>query len=274
MLCRGYLGVQWALIAQRSKMRLGGKKGKLSFEEWQILNPGGTFKDYTAKLPFKKWQALNPGGTFKEYYAGSVFEAIAGKRPHATLGPVTKDGAPERGDAVADMLISMGVSKSDLVVDYGCGTLRVGKKLIEYLEPSRFVGLEIDHRILDSGLAMLPPELVKQKTPILDVINSEVLDRITSMRPNWIFSKGVLHHVPPGDLGEFFGNIYHLTYPETRIVIWARLSELATEQASKRTWYHNIEGVISVARNIGFDAEVSKDPKLRRIIRLQRWQQV
>ena len=30
------------------------KKGKLSFEEWQILNPGGTFKDYTAKLPFKK----------------------------------------------------------------------------------------------------------------------------------------------------------------------------------------------------------------------------
>ena len=115
-------------------------------------------------LAFEKWQVRNPGGTFKEYYVSAVLPALAGKKAHATLGPATVDGSLERAESTARALIDLGISKSDLVVDFGCGTLRHGRTLIEYLEPSRYVGLDIDRRILDSGLAILPAGLAEQKT--------------------------------------------------------------------------------------------------------------
>jgi SAM-dependent methyltransferase len=257
--------------ASTGKKKKGRTKiNKLSFEEWQAQNPTGSFKDYSACLPFEEWQALNPGGTFKEYYVGSVVDALAGKKRHATLGPLTQEGAVERGENVAQTLIDLGVSTSDLVVDYGCGTLRVGRKMIKYLEASRFVGLDVDRRILDTGLSLLPLGLAEQKSPILEVIDDEVLDRIAALRPNWIYCKGVLHHVPPSELEEFLGSIGRLADPETRIVIWARLSDSGTEQASNRTWYHDIDGVASLARELGLDVEICRDAESRRMLRLQR----
>jgi len=246
------------------------KMPKLSFEEWQALNPDGTFKDYTAKLPFEEWQALNPGGTFKEYYVGSVVEALAGKKRHATLGPLTRPGSVEHAESIVDALIGLGVARSDIVVDYGCGTLRVGRKMMQYLEPSHYVGLDVDRRILDTGLEILPPGLAEEKTPILEVIDDDVLDRIAAMRPDWIYCKGVLHHVPPAELDDFFGSLLRLALAETKIVIWARLSDAATKQASDRSWFHSLEGIISFVKKLGFDAEVCMDPQSRRMVRLQR----
>ena len=122
-----------------------------------------TAKKKIDKLTFEEWQVLNPGGSFKEYYVCSVLDALSGKKRHATLGPITQEGSLERAEIAARTLIGLGVSKSDLVVDYGCGTLRIGKTLIDYLEPSHYVGLDIDSRILDSGLAILPPETRRAK---------------------------------------------------------------------------------------------------------------
>ena len=222
------------------------------------------------ELAFEKWQVRNPGGTFKEYYVSAVLPALSGKKAHATLGPATVAGSLERAESTARALIGLGISKSDLVVDYGCGTLRHGRTLIEYLEPSRYVGLDIDRRILDSGLAILPPGLAEQKTPILDVINDETLDRIASMHPQWIFSKGVLHHVPPADLAEFFANISRLADPQTKILLWARLSDTTTtQQTSKRSWLHSLDAVISVARSVNFDSEIAEVDSMR-VIRFQR----
>jgi SAM-dependent methyltransferase len=243
---------------------------KLSFEEWQALNPGGTFKEYTAKLPFEEWEALNPNGTFKEYYVASVLDALAGRKCHATLGPLTQPGSIERAESVVDALIGLGVERSNIVVDYGCGTLRVGRKMIQYLEPSHYVGLDVDRRILNTGLEILPPGLAEEKTPVLEVIDDDVLDRVAAMRPDWIFTKGVLHHVPPAELREFFGSISRLAHSGTKIVVLARLSDAETQHASDRTWFHSLEGIISFVKQLGFDAEVCTDSESRRMVRLQR----
>jgi hypothetical protein len=161
------------------------------------------------------------------------------------------------------------MGRSDVVVDYGCGTLRVGKTLIEYLEPSCFVGLDNDHRILDTGRAILPPGLAEEKKPILGVISDEMLDTVILMRPRWIFSKGVIHHVPPADLHEFFANIFRLTSPNTCVLIWARFSDTTTHKASEKTWFHGLADVMAVARSSGFDVEVT-EVNTNRVLRLRR----
>jgi hypothetical protein len=219
--------------------------------------------------PFEEWQALNPRGSFKEYYVTSILDALSGKKPHPSLGPLTHEGSRERGEKLAGALIGLGMARSDVVVDYGCGTLRVGKTLIEYLEPSCFVGLDIDHRILDTGRAILPPGLAEEKKPILGVITDEMLDTVALMRPRWIFSKGVIHHVPPADLHEFFANIFRLTSPDTCVLIWARFSDTTTHKASEKTWFHGLADVMAVARSFGLDVEVT-EVNTNRVLRLRR----
>jgi hypothetical protein len=80
----------------------------------------------------------------------------------------------------------------------------------------------------------------------------------------------VLQHVPPADLQEFIGSICRLAHPDTNIVIWAMLSDSATQQASKLTWCHSVDGIISLVQSFGFDTEICECFEVLKMIRLQR----
>src|SRR6187549_2526224 len=104
------------------------------------------------KDKFAAWLKENPEGTFDQFYVESVVEALAGKKNHASLGPTLKEHQrPDRAQSVVERWLSRGIQPSDTVVDYGCGTLRLGRILIEFLDPDRYIGLDIDHRILAAG---------------------------------------------------------------------------------------------------------------------------
>lgn len=214
-----------------------------------------------AKLSFEEWKAVNQSGTFKQWYVYSVLDAVGGNKtkPHATLGPNLKAGSLERASDIAKLVIGFGVGKSDTVIEYGCGTLRIGQFIIEYLDPQNFVGLDIDQRIVDKGLAMLPPALVEEKKPAVDVINEDSITRVATRHPRWIYASGVLHHVPPEDLFEFFQSIYRLSNAETTSLIWTRLGE-ETVQSSAKSWIHSNEDLLAITTTIGFTAELVRDP--------------
>jgi hypothetical protein len=213
------------------------------------------------RLSFEQWKVINTSGSFGRWYVYTVLNAVAGtkKTPHATLGPNLKPGSLERAADIAKLFIEFGVSKSDTVIDYGCGTLRIGQFLIEYLDPQKFIGLDIDQRIVDRGLAMLPPALVAEKQPTVDVISEEAIARIAARHPRWIYANEVLHHVPPEDLSEFFENIYRLSNTETTGVIWTIVGE-ETTRSSAKSWRHGKDGILDLANSIGFCAEFMPDP--------------
>jgi hypothetical protein len=213
------------------------------------------------RLSFEEWKAINPSGTFSQWYVYTVLDAVAGnkKRPHATLGPNLKPGSLERAADIAKLVIEFGVRKSDTVIDYGCGTLRIGQFLVEYLDPQKFIGLDIDQRIVDQGLAMLAPALVAEKQPTVDVIDEEAIARIADQRPRWIYANDVLHHVAPEDLSEFFENIYRLGNAETTNMIWTQVGE-DTTRSSVKSWLHSKDTLLDLTSSIGFSAQFVPDP--------------
>jgi hypothetical protein len=103
------------------------------------------------RLEYAVWAWRNPGKPFKQYYVESVTAALERKKKHASLGPVLKSGRNEKAFRKFNQLIALGISPTDTLVDYGCGTLRVGRSFIEFLEPDRYIGMDIDDRILDAG---------------------------------------------------------------------------------------------------------------------------
>jgi hypothetical protein len=198
------------------------------------------------------WSIRNPGRTFKEYYVERVSNALDGMVKHPTLGPHWNLTAErlEGGRIEFHDLIARGVSPKDIFVDYGCGTLRLGVLLIEYLDADRYIGLDIDERILAAGRSQISPEIIGTKRPLLEVISKETLSRVAAKGPKWVCSKGVLQHVPPRELGDYFQSLSILIHAGASGFLNAKLAPRC-KRISPETWDHNFERLHSAAAKHG-----------------------
>lgn len=154
----------------------------------------------------EKNQWPDSGEAFRKMYANMVVNRIKKGYIHATLGPKLQPFRWENARNNCAGLMALGIKPSDVVVDYGCGTLRIGRFFINELDAGNYIGLDIDQRILDIGREILDPEQVA-KEPQLKVISGDTLRQAADLKPRLIFAKGVIHHVPPADLDECLANI-------------------------------------------------------------------
>lgn len=207
-----------------------------------------------AQAQFALWSFRNPGRSFKEFYAESVANALTGKEQHPSLGPNLKSGGINLARQTFHILVRQGIRPSDTLVDYGCGTLRVGSLLIEHLEPDRYIGMDIDQRILAVGRSQLPTELIDSKRPVLEVISPESLSRVAARQPRWVCSKGVLQHVPPEELDEFFANLSCLIQAGATGLLFSQLGRKCKRVAVKK-WLYDFDHLQGAAKRHDMELE-------------------
>jgi SAM-dependent methyltransferase len=86
-------------------------------------------------------------------------------------------GPPEDYDLVAAMsfglLTSLGLRARHRVLDIGCGSLRVGRLLIPYLERGHYVGVEPNEWLVEEGIEKeIGASLLRIKEPVFYVADS------------------------------------------------------------------------------------------------------
>jgi SAM-dependent methyltransferase len=63
------------------------------------------------------------------------------------------------GKLQLDFLVAQGLKPTDRFLDVGCGALRAGVHLVEYLDPGNYYGVDIDEDLLTAGYTLeLSPE--------------------------------------------------------------------------------------------------------------------
>lgn len=66
-----------------------------------------------------------------------------------------------------EFLIKQGLKPNHCLLDIGCGSLRLGSRLIPYLQPGNYIGIEKEQSLLDAGLLYeLPAKLLKDRKPL------------------------------------------------------------------------------------------------------------
>jgi hypothetical protein len=157
---------------------------------------------------YEEWRKRNPLKEFKHYFAETVKLELGKGRAHPTLGGELVDtefGAAGRG--FLKRLLDCGLEPHDTCVDYGCGTLRIGVHVIDYLDPGGYWGFDVADFLLEQGQSLIGEVRWTEKQPRLRVISPESVAEVAAFKPKMLFSSSVLIHVHPEELPEYLHNV-------------------------------------------------------------------
>ena len=93
------------------------------------------------------------------------------------------------------------------VIDYGCGTLRVGHHFVDYLDKGGFTGLDVIDGFIKLGEEKIAGEKLKGKAPVLSSIGPLSISQAEAFSADFVYSTGVTMYVHADDEDEYFGNL-------------------------------------------------------------------
>ncbi|HWD28511.1 MAG TPA: hypothetical protein VG387_15175 [Rhizomicrobium sp.] len=161
---------------------------------------------------FKEYQARNPGTTYAQWLHGAAVNHVKQGLQHATLGSNLNKGEWwEAGRPAFERYRRVtGIQPDAKMVDYGCGSLRIGGHFIRYLAPERYYGLDVTTALIESGKELVGPELLAEKRPRFGAIEPQALKSAAAFGADCVISTAVCYHVHPDEAPVYFGNLRQL----------------------------------------------------------------
>ena len=99
-----------------------------------------------------------------------------------------------------DFLIKQGLEPSNVLLDLGCGCLRGGIHLIDYMEAGHYLGVDLSAEAIRLGIRReLGIDVFKARRPEF-VVSNNFDFALLSQIPDVVFANSVFTHLPPGDI--------------------------------------------------------------------------
>jgi cyclopropane fatty-acyl-phospholipid synthase-like methyltransferase len=134
--------------------------------------------------------------------------------------------------------------------------LRLGKAVMDYLEPGNYLGMDVTDRYFTEGQQHLEAGTLETKQTRFAVIDETSLADAKAWSPDYVVSTGVIMHVPPAELREFLDRILSLlTKPEAVCYIAFRETP-SIQQIATMTWYFPGSHLVEFADVLGFSANI------------------
>lgn len=180
------------------------------------------------------------GGHQDRYVLRHAYRLFRGGR-HSVLGNDVKDEADARREAgeFLGALRRLGLKRGHRCIEIGCGSLWAAEPVIEFLQPACYLGLDVTDLFYGPARGRLRAGLLAEKLPRFAVISARALARGSRFRPDFIFSRRTLVHVPPAGLPEFLGQACAMMTPATICVHETPTRPIRGYQFNKYSWVHS-----------------------------------
>lgn len=106
-----------------------------------------------------------------------------------------------------DYLIAHGLKPGHDFLDYGCGALSAGVLFIKYLNPDRYVGVDVSRVALNRGEKKIAEMKLDDKGAVLRLLEDGNLDVLDGLRFDFIWAQSVLTHMDPDDITKLLSTI-------------------------------------------------------------------
>lgn len=138
------------------------------------------------------------------------------------------------------LLQEHGLQPHHRVLDVGCGSLRVGRHLIPYLEPGRYCGLDPGEEWVREGLqrevvAVHGAELVEEKRPSF-AYNEGFDVSVFGQTFDYVVAFAVFIHCGRAQLELFLANARAVMAPEACLLLDLNIAARSSEQGRHRNY--------------------------------------
>lgn len=100
------------------------------------------------------------------------------------------------GKLQLDFLVSQGLRPEHRMLDVGCGCLRAGVHLVQYLQPGRYYGIDVSQAMLDAGRGELAALRVEDRVPPQNLVCTADFDVSTfDVRFEFALAQSVFTHL-------------------------------------------------------------------------------
>jgi SAM-dependent methyltransferase len=233
----------------------------------------------TAENRFEKWD--NWYQRFKERHPGTSvikaeMERMAQKlktgASHPTLGANIQGHADwwEAGiSSFTHYVKQFDITPADRMVDYGCGSLRVGAHFIRYLDPGHYFGLELASGLYELGQEVIGEALLAQKRPRFGLIETDAVDEAAAFGADIVYSTAVAFHVHPDELALYHANLLKLTAkPGARLIFDTKISH-APFRYRERAWAWPMPMYLDVLAPLQFEREILMQERVENGVRFE-----
>jgi len=221
------------------------------------------------EVTYRIWKILNRNRSFAEFYVWQVGRKLDGGREHKSLGKRrivpqcmcgtrTKRGAAAfvaTGTVEFEELQLHGIRPHHRVVEYGCGSLRVGQHCIRYLSDGNYVGMDITDRFFLDGVDLLEPGLQTGKRPRFFIIDDNSIRKVAAWKPDFIFATAVTQHVPPFELSQYIERLSCLRHQHARLVLFFVAADREVRVKGK-SWAYPPSRLVEILRRFNRDSEI------------------
>lgn len=127
----------------------------------------------------------------------------------------------EIGTYHLDILKSYGLTPDMKILDVGCGSMRVGCKLIEYLDPNNYYGIDINLGLVEAGLNYEVPkyDLQDKITPDNFIITDDFSFEDFGVEFDFGFAHSVFTHLHSDKLKLFLTRSHSLFKNDSKLII-------------------------------------------------------
>lgn len=194
---------------------------------------------------FEKIRKDNPDLTFSQFYVEEVKKLVDEKGKHTTIGANIQSSKSWKKAGIKHFkqLVEKGnITESSRVLDYGCGSLRIGQHFISFLNSGCYMGIDVTDDFIQMGLDMMDNQVVAEKVPVFGFVDSDDdIDRAVEFAPDFLFAHGVHFHIHPDELDRFYANVSRIAHRKNALFVFkAQIADTPTRY-HQRGWAWPLE---------------------------------
>jgi len=198
------------------------------------------------------WYALHKltGSSYVAYYARRM-DSIVSRNPDWGL-------SLDRSYQLA-YLRKHGLAREMAMLDYGCGALAAGILFIQYLDASKYFGVDISSKVLAEGRRRLRMQGLEHKKPTLVHLTGLSLSELEGRRFDVIWAQSVFTHMPPEDIRAALAQLRLLMDADSRLYATYAWCAQGPVQSRYKDWYYHPSYFSDAAKVAGLTVEQMAD---------------
>jgi SAM-dependent methyltransferase len=192
-------------------------------------------------------------------YYGAVVTDLVEQGEATAVGNSDRRRWRKAGQLQFDYLVGHGLQPHHQVLEIGCGNLRAGRLLIDYLDVGHYYGLDISAPVLFAAQETLVRDQLAAKLPRLTLVKDMHFDFLPDEQFDLVHAHSVFSHSPLPVIEECFAHVGRIMTPDASFYFTFNRTEGKEYARLREDFYYRTDTLIAAAERHGLKAQFMDD---------------